>query len=230
MVKEEFKPLIFPGIQKDRYLISNYGKVFDLKFQKIKHTESRDKDGYVRIKLRDICNNEINIGVHRLVAWEFVKGYDLNSGKIIPNHLDNIKDNNYFGNLEWVTHSENDLHAIKHGNRKNIGADNNTSIFSEDLVIKVCKLLEKGFSNHKIMKEFGYKNHKENKLLYKLIFDLKYKNSWSHITISPSPATAASPSIVGSGTATCTPASSPSTFVRKIRSISATGIAARVPK
>lgn len=52
--------------------------------------------------------------VHRLVALAFCEGQD--EGKVV-NHKDGNKTNNHASNLEWVTHSENDLHAFRLGLR-----------------------------------------------------------------------------------------------------------------
>ena len=49
--------------------------------------------------------------VHRLVAFHFCPGY---SADKVVNHKDGNKQNNCANNLEWVTRSENDLHAFRH--------------------------------------------------------------------------------------------------------------------
>lgn len=48
--------------------------------------------------------------VHRLVAMHFCDGY---SPDLVVNHKDGNKKNNAACNLEWVTRSENDLHAYR---------------------------------------------------------------------------------------------------------------------
>jgi len=50
--------------------------------------------------------------VHRLVADAFIPNID---NKPHVNHIDNNGSNNHYSNLEWVTHSENMLHAQKQG-------------------------------------------------------------------------------------------------------------------
>lgn len=48
--------------------------------------------------------------VHRLVATLFCEG---EAPDLVVNHIDGNKENNIATNLEWVTRSENDLHAYK---------------------------------------------------------------------------------------------------------------------
>lgn len=56
----------------------------------------------IRVKKRK-CN------VHRLVAFAHCKGY---SDGLVVNHKNGIRSDNRAENLEWVTQSENNLHAF----------------------------------------------------------------------------------------------------------------------
>lgn len=50
--------------------------------------------------------------IHRLIAENFISNPD---NKKEVNHKNGIKDDNRIENLEWVTHSENMIHAYKNG-------------------------------------------------------------------------------------------------------------------
>ncbi len=62
-----------------------------------------NKKGYIYV---DLCkNNKVTrFGVHQLVAKAYVDGWF--EGAVV-NHIDSIKSNNDYTNLEWVTQKEN---------------------------------------------------------------------------------------------------------------------------
>ena len=68
-------------------------------------------NGYVKIRL---SKNSIrkNYSVHRLVAKAFIANLDA-KGEV--NHIDGNKTNTQVSNLEWMTSSENQLHAYRTG-------------------------------------------------------------------------------------------------------------------
>lgn len=112
--KEEFKEMTYPETQQNRYLISNYGTIYDKKMGKIKKITVHKQNGYVvcKVKLKD-GNRRMRM-VHRLVAWEFCDGYS--EERCFVNHKDSVKRNIYYENLEWCTLSENNKHRFEHGN------------------------------------------------------------------------------------------------------------------
>ena len=65
--------------------------------------------GYLRAVL-SVDGKYNHVYVHRLVADAFVPNPQ---GKLEVNHKDGNKKNNVASNLEWVTHSENGLHAFR---------------------------------------------------------------------------------------------------------------------
>lgn len=99
------------------YKIDKNGNIFSIKANKfISPFFSKGRKGenkYLRIQLRKDgkCKKYF---VHRLVALLFISNNKSNE-KIMVNHKDGNKTNNHFSNLEWVTPSENNIHAVKNG-------------------------------------------------------------------------------------------------------------------
>lgn len=104
---------------EDRYLVSNTGKVKSVDMYvncrggkprcvKGKELATRiNNRGYHTVNLwRD--NTGYQTTVHRLVAIAFIDNPD---NKPQVNHIDGNLNNNYVGNLEWVTDNENKIHS-----------------------------------------------------------------------------------------------------------------------
>lgn len=90
------------------YNISDKGEVFSKrsgKYLKLSHK----KNGYVYIEL-NVDGKVTYKRVHRLVAEAFIPNPN---NKPFVNHIDGNKSNNSVDNLEWVTGSENNIHAIQ---------------------------------------------------------------------------------------------------------------------
>lgn len=89
------------------YQVSSHGRIKNTKTGKIL-TGDINNAGYKRIAFYKPVKKRFFI--HRLVALHFCEGYQEG---LIVNHKDGNKLNNSSENLEWVTRSENDLHAFK---------------------------------------------------------------------------------------------------------------------
>ena len=101
------KQLIINNILTD-YDINEKGQIYSHKTNKFL-TGYIDNTGY-RIVLLTVEGKKKNYLVHRLVAQTFIPN---ENNLPIVNHKDGNKLNNVVDNLEWVTQSENRIHAIK---------------------------------------------------------------------------------------------------------------------
>jgi hypothetical protein len=101
------------------YQISNYGNI---KAYPNSHTHLKEimlkptinSSGYLKVELYKNHSSKV-FYVHRLVALSFISNPE---NKPQVNHIDGNKTNNKCDNLEWVTISENQKHAINKGLRK----------------------------------------------------------------------------------------------------------------
>ena len=91
------------------YQISNFGRVKSFKQGKVIILKPNFSNGYLRIKLLK-SGERMYFSVHRLVAKAFIPNH---SNKPEVNHIDGQKLNNYVGNLEWCTSSENRVHSYR---------------------------------------------------------------------------------------------------------------------
>lgn len=101
------------------YLVSNFGRVKSIdrvnaKGAKVKGKilkSQKNTSGYNQVSLYNGSRSSRKVHfVHRLVAKAFIDGE-----KDSVNHIDGNKDNNNVDNLEWVTKSENTVHAYENG-------------------------------------------------------------------------------------------------------------------
>ena len=95
---------VWVSIDND-YSVSNYGRVMR-KFTGYYRLigGSIHSDGYIFVTLHGM-----QIPLHRLVAIAF--HYDNYAEKLVVNHIDGNKQNNFSNNLEWVTQQENIRHS-----------------------------------------------------------------------------------------------------------------------
>lgn len=121
-----------------KYIITVYGEIYSKRLNKYLKKESLG--GYYRVSLY-LDGKKYKIFIHRLVALAYRENI-LN--KPFINHIDGNKENNYFLNLEWVTNSENILHAsINLLNKKKLTIDSVKSILSNEDNLTQRKLAKK---------------------------------------------------------------------------------------
>ena len=110
------------------------------------------KNGYAVINTRRFGT----LAVHRVVMeiWEPLSD---NSDKQV-NHIDCDKTNNNLTNLEWCTRSENMIHAAENGLLSlncNYGEDCNLTLYSDEIIEKVCQDLERGDRNIDVARRYS---------------------------------------------------------------------------
>lgn len=125
------------------YEVSNFGRVKSL------HTRGRptndgilssvpNNKGYLRVSL-SLPDRRITSVVHRLVLEAFVCPQPTPLHEC--NHIDAVKTNNHYSNLEWLLHYDNINHAHSHRLwRPQAGSQNGSSVLTEEMVIAIKKL------------------------------------------------------------------------------------------
>jgi len=95
-------------IGQTKYLVSRDGFVLNEKTNR-KLKPQDNGNGYLKITLT-VKGIQIQKYIHRLVAENFIPNP---KSKKQVNHINGIKSENNTENLEWVTNSENQIHAHK---------------------------------------------------------------------------------------------------------------------
>lgn len=147
------------------YLITNNGKIYS-NISNIYRVLMKDKDGYMRICLRGK-----NFRINRLVAEYFI--YNPNNKKEV-NHINGNKEDNRVENLEWVSSSENTLHAYDNGLMNKKGENHHHAKLTNEDVLEIRKLCKNNdLTQTKIAKIYNIDpSH---------VSDIKLRKRWKHI-------------------------------------------------
>jgi hypothetical protein len=153
-----------------KYLVSNYGKVKGMKFGLLK--QRIDIDGYPTITIGKYDNKRTSKKIHRLVAENFIP--NLNNLPEI-NHIDLNKNNNYYKNLEWCTHTYNIKYSINKGSYNNCrtGIKNGRAILSEKDILNIRQLYQDNFNISEIARIY--------KRGWQTINHIVKRSTWKHI-------------------------------------------------
>lgn len=146
-----------------RYMISNYGRIFDrLKGEFMNPVINRPETGYYKVKFSYYKSyNEIaakDVYIHRavLLMFNYIPGAEYSESGLQVNHLNGDHSDNRLCNLEWVTQAENNNHVIMTGLREVQLIDHNLTVNDPRQPIRViCSLLQDGFSNKEISERLG---------------------------------------------------------------------------
>lgn len=148
------------------YQISNLGRVkslprvinspvqkcgFRISKEKIKSLQNNGK-GYYQLYVQ-VNNKRKLFYIHRLVAKYFIPNPE---NKPEVNHINGIKTDNRVENLEWVTSSENTIHAIKN-NLIRFGEKSYNNLLTEQKVLLIRRLfrINPNFSRKNVAKKFN---------------------------------------------------------------------------
>lgn len=173
----------FPEVQ-DRYWVSNYGKVYDENYgilmkPLIQPNEYwtvtlQKKPGTYQIH----SQHSMPYTIHKLVCTCF------NGPKPGPkfqvNHINNIRCANWDTNLEWVTAKQNVNHSFIDGNR-GVGENSNHRIFTEDVVRKICILLQNGVTKSRDICRIVF-NSEPTQQYKTLIYNIKSRKFWKSVS------------------------------------------------
>ena len=182
--KEEYF-LDVPGYE-GLYQVSNNGNIKSLsrKFRNRSYggeimKGSIDRDGYKKVQLVKDKNRK-KYFVHRLVALAFIENKFLYP---VINHKNGNKLHNNVDNLEWVTVSQNNIHALRNGlkeyNFKHLldyvgkGENHNSAKVNEAQIKEIRELRKKGFSLKKLSQEYN--------LCQSTISKICVGKTWAHV-------------------------------------------------
>lgn len=167
-----WKPVYLSGVRTS-YVISNTGL--------LRHVKSDNNivpyinhKGYEFVSIYVGNYHHVTAFIHRLVANAFIPNPD---NKPQVNHINGNKRINWVGNLEWNTAKENIQHALANNlsSHHNLGESANGSIYKNEDIHRVCKLLEtKQYTNVEISKFTGVSKD--------VVSKVKIGNCWNHIS------------------------------------------------
>lgn len=174
---EEFRYVTYPGVRPFRYAVSNYGNVICIPRKCLMRTF--DRKGYFSIGLAsEESGGKIKVSVHRLVAYEFVDGRDVENGVDIVNHKNSCTRNNYASNLEWCTISQNVQHAFNNDNTYYAQRK-----FNKNEAKNICSLFANGYDPKEVYVMLtGNKSIKHDKSTYSTIKKIYKRETYRNVS------------------------------------------------
>lgn len=160
------------------YEVSNIGRIRNAKTQYVLK-QFTNQFGYKVLQVHPSPHVGKTIRVHRVVAEAFLgvcpEGY-------VVNHKDGNKLNNTPGNLEYVTPSENNLHALDLGLRKPakmsgcvpFGESHYNATITEETVLEIWRIRETcGYGARKISRMLN--------ISHRVVDSILSEKTWKHV-------------------------------------------------
>lgn len=136
------------------YAVTRDGQVYSLKSNRFLSLNMNHK-GYPSVGLYDGTKVHTKL-VHRLVALAFIPNPE---NKPTVNHKNGIKTDNSVENLEWMTYSEQIIHANASGLRDNSEINRprrgNPKNIDDETAHMICKLIMDNWRNKDIVEALG---------------------------------------------------------------------------
>lgn len=123
----------------DRYIVSNFGRVYDVIYKKFLNIYISNQSGYCTVRILKKDGTARHFYVHRLILMVF--DYNFNYNNLQGNHIDGDKQNNWINNLEWATPQQNSQHAIDTGLNPCKGENCRFAKITNEQAEKIAQLL-----------------------------------------------------------------------------------------
>lgn len=160
------------------YIITANGSIWSLKQGKFLSPSLDKKTGYLRVRLRNNEHNTINKSVHGLVARAFLGERPYNKN---VNHINGIKTDNYWQNLEFLTQAQNVQHALDLGLIKTLDEHHAATKDNESIISALLEYFLTNTSKTKIGRKYGISIQYINRLLEGKL----RKNIWNSPFLAP---------------------------------------------
>ena len=154
-------------------LVSSHGRVFNAAQHRI--LKPGPIDGYPSVVLTSSADKRrFSSLVHRLVAAAFVPNPEPGLLDQV-NHIDSVRTNSFYKNLEWVTGQGNTDHAEQHSPfwAPRVGSGRFNAKLTEADVVEIRKLYKAGVGPTTIAAKFGV--HQSN------VSNIVAGRSWRHV-------------------------------------------------
>lgn len=146
------------------YIISEDGIVYSLK-RKIFIPFSYNHGGYMTVTITDNAGRRTPKKVHRLVYEAFIG--PLTPGMTID-HIDNNRHNNRYTNLQELSYHDNVIKSFEEG------ASQSYKRWNTPEIIKMCEMLEAGYTNQQIARAVGYNYESDKKTFNHILFRIRH--------------------------------------------------------